>query len=169
MRVRVHPLIASTWAELTSLAQDYIELEGAEIGTRTPPQEGVEILTLSNYIPTTNYFSSLNLRHIDCQIQYSVIKHGKISVYQGTEKTGTMLVECWPRPGYHGGAPESRPCGYLLSDTKASFLPWEMVSLYLAIYIHRWTLICDPPASTSQRFRACTPSSCSSGRQALDQ
>lgn len=59
MRVRVHPLIASTWAELTSLAQDYIELAGVEVGTRTSPQEGVEVLTLSNYSPTTSYFSSL--------------------------------------------------------------------------------------------------------------
>lgn len=61
--------------------QDYIELAGVEVGTRTSPQEGVEILTLSNYIPTTNYFSSLNLRHIYCQFQSSMIKHGKISVY----------------------------------------------------------------------------------------
>lgn len=58
----------------------------------------------------------------------------------------------------------SRPCSFLLSDTNTSFLPWEMVPLYLATSPQK-TLICDPPASTSQRFQACTPISRRSGSE----
>lgn len=137
MRVRVHPLLASNWAELTSLAQDYIELAGVEVGTRTSPQEGVEILALSNYIPTTNRFSSLNLRHIYCQRQSSVIKYGKMSVYQGIEKIGRMPVECWPRAWLPWRSTDEQSHAVICCQTQTLvFFPGRWLHSTL-LYLHR--------------------------------